>query len=255
MSGLVVLVLIVLLAFSSISLLLAGAFPASRTAATHATGALLADLGMAPLGNFHIERRPRGGKWLRFDAVIVNVGDGPFQALGHTRQSNGELLVDQQIRNSDGTWASQPTAYRMYWSGDGHNHWHVRDLEGYVLQNTAATVKRTGAKHGFCFFDNYEYALALPDAPGSPQYTRCGFGASDASVTMGLSIGWGDLYNWNLPDQYIDITNLPAGEYTLTATADVQGFFAESNETNNSTTATIRLTKNGVSIVDPGTGP
>jgi hypothetical protein len=234
----------------AVSLLVSG-----QARATHATGTLLPDLGMAPLGNFRIERRPRGGQWLRFDAVIVNVGDGPFQAHGHSAQTNGDLLVDQQLRNSDGSWTSQPTDYRMYWSGDGHHHWHVRDLEGYVLQNTAATLKRTGAKHGFCFFDNYRYALGLPDAPQSPVYSACGTGPSDSAVTMGLSIGWGDLYNWNLPDQYIDITGLPAGEYSITATADVQRYFVESNETNNSTTAVIRITKKGVQVVDSGAGP
>ena len=228
--------------------------------ANHIQGtALLPDLGMAPLANFSLQRRPRGGMWLRFDAIIVNVGDGPFQAFGHTRQASGELLVDQQVLTlgTDGsrTWSSTPTAYRMYWSGDGHSHWHVRDLEEYALQNTNATIKRTGAKHGFCFFDNYQYDLALADAPASRAYTRCGFSSADTEVAMGLSIGWGDLYNASLPDQYIDISGLPAGEYTITATADAQRLFAEVNESNNSTTATIRITKKGVQVIDPGTGP
>lgn len=217
---------------------------------------------MAPLQNFSLQRRPRGGLWLRFDAIIVNVGVGPFQARGHSRQPNGELLVDQEIltlaEDGSASWTSTPTAYPMYWSGDGHNHWHVRDLEEYVLENTNpsdAPVMRTGEKHGFCFFDNYEYDLALADAPSSRQYTRCGYSAADTEVTMGLSIGWGDLYDASLPDQYIDITGLPAGEYAITATADAQRLFAESNEENNSTTAIIRITKKGVEVVERGTGP
>lgn len=240
--------------------LFAGSVAPGAVGANHITGAaLLPDLGMAPLQNFSLQRRPRGGMWLRFDAIIVNVGDGPFQAHGHSRQPDGDLLVDQQVLtiNGDGSrsWASNLTDYRMYWSGDGHSHWHVRDLEGYVLQNTNATIKRTGEKHGFCFFDNYQYDLGLPDAPASRAYTRCGFGSADAEVSMGLSIGWGDLYNASLPDQYIDISGLPAGEYTITATADVQQLFTELDETNNSTTATIRVNKKGVTVLDPGTGP
>ncbi len=77
----------------------------------------------------------------------------------------------------------------------------------------------------------------------------------DGSVRMGLSVGWGDKYPYYLVDQYIDIGGLPAGEYTVTATADWDHWFTESNTTNNSTTARIRLSKNGVTVLDPGTGP
>ncbi len=69
---------------------------------------------------------------------------------------------------------------------------------------------------------------------------------------MGLSIGWGDKYTWKLPDQYIDITGLPSGEYTLTATADAQGFLRERCEANNTTTAVLRITGSSVSIVNAG---
>lgn len=41
----------------------------------------------------------------------------------------------------------------------------------------------------------------------------------------------------------------------MTATADWAGWFVESNTANNSTTARIRLSKNGVTVLDPGTGP
>lgn len=242
--------------------LVGGSLAPATVVADHITGGeLLPDLGMAPLANFSLQRRPRGGMWLRFDAIIVNVGDGPFRAYGHSRQENNELLVDQRIwtiTDGTGAWVGESTEYRMYWSGDGHNHWHVRDLERYILENTNpsdAPVMRTGAKHGFCFFDNYAYNLGLADAPATRQYTRCGYTSADTAVTMGLSIGWGDLYNASLPDQYIDITGLPAGEYSITATADVQRLFRESNEGNNSTTAIIRITKKGVQVIDPGTGP
>ncbi|MGI8998961.1 MAG: S-layer homology domain-containing protein, partial [Candidatus Limnocylindria bacterium] len=139
--------------------------------------------------------------------------------------------------------------------GDGHNHWHVRDLATYELQNTAATIKRTGEKRGFCFFDNEEFDLTKPDAPQWPQYAveDCGK-LADTSITMGLSIGWGDRYAYTLPDQYINITGLPSGEYTLTATADDQGFLRERCEANNSTTAVLRITGSTVDVVS-SSGP
>jgi hypothetical protein len=211
---------------------------------------------MAPLTNFSVERRPKGVRLLRFNTVVVNVGAGPFQVFGHSRQSNGELLVDQQIRDG-ANWTTDPTPYRMYFAGDGHLHWHVRDLETYELRNATApnaVPLRTGAKHGFCFYDNTRYRLSLTGAPQNPVYTRCGFTAADTTAIFGLSVGWGDTYTASLPDQYIDISGLPYGEYLLTATADAQNWFMESNNANNSTTVRIRIDRKGVTILDPGVG-
>jgi hypothetical protein len=145
----------------------------------------------------------------------------------------------------------------MYWSGDGHNHMHVRDLQEYVLVSQNGLVRRYGEKHGFCFWDNYRYNLSLPGAPANPGYTgsnSCQV-LADGTVAMGLSVGWGDQYPYYLVDQYINISGLPAGEYTVTATADWAGWFVESSTANNSTTARIRLSKNGVVVLDPGAGP
>ncbi len=50
----------------------------------------------------------------------------------------------------------------------------------------------------------------MTGAPESAVYTGCGY-QSALSVTMGLSIGWGDAYYSTLPDQYIDITGLSSG--------------------------------------------
>jgi hypothetical protein len=221
---------------------------------TAAATPLMPDLGMARLRNFSVETTTAGQTRLRFTTIIINIGDGPFQVSGHDRQANGEMLVDQQTRNSDGSWTTDPTDYRMYFAGDGHNHWHVRDLETYELQNTAATIKRTGEKHGFCFFDNYAFDLTLPGAPQSAVYPKSGCGKATATaVTTGVSIGWGDKYAYKLPDQYIDITNLPSGQYTLTATADAQNGFTERCEGNNTTTTVLQITGQSVSVVTQGT--
>ncbi|MEK6191910.1 MAG: lysyl oxidase family protein [Chloroflexota bacterium] len=240
----------------SLALLAATGLAPFQASATHTGAALLPDLGMAQLTNFSVERRPHGARWLRFTTVVVNVGAGPFQVYGHTSQPNGELRVDQQIREGL-TWTSDPTPYRMYFAGDGHLHWHLRDLETYELRNATAPNApplRTGAKHGFCFFDNTRYRLSLPGAPQSLVYSRCGFGSADTTVTFGLSVGWGDTYPSHLVDQYIDISGLPFGEYEITATADAQNWLLESNDANNGTTAIIRITRKGVTILDPGVG-
>jgi hypothetical protein len=64
---------------------------------------------------------------------------------------------------------------------------------------------------------------------------------------MGLSVAWRDVYSASLPNQYIDITELPAGRYRLWAEADPvgtdrsTGWFVESDETNNVTWVDFEL--------------
>jgi hypothetical protein len=237
-----------LLSIAAALALLSAAIPSSL----HAVAPILPDLGMAELRGFSVEVAGSQTQ-LRFTAIIINVGQGPFQVFGHDK-TNGEFFVDQQIKNSDGSWTSQSTQARMYFAGDGHNHWHLRDLESYEFQSTTNSTNRAGEKHGFCFFDNYVHDLSLPGAPQSLQYPKGMCGKIDSTqVTTGLSVGYGDRYTKNLPDQYINITGLPAGDYTLTATADANHQFTELCENNNSTTVVIRLkATGGVKVLDHG---
>jgi hypothetical protein len=34
-------------------------------------------------------------------------------------------------------------------------------------------------------------------------------------VTEGITPGWGDVYTWDTPDQYIDVTHVPTGTYDV----------------------------------------
>ena len=137
----------------------------------------------------------------------------------------------------------------MYYAGDGHNHWHLKDLESYTLTRLDNGVKvGTGAKEGFCFSDNYRFGSTT-----DPFYTTCGSHQPDAlAVTAGLSRGWGDKYGYTTVDQYIDVTNLTSGRYRLTATADQANQFQESADTNNSTWANVQLKGGTVSVLRYG---
>jgi hypothetical protein len=211
---------------------------------------LLPDLGMARLTDFRI-RETGGERRLRFTSIIVNVGRGPLQVIGHDRLPNDMLQVDQQILRTDGNWDRRETGYRMFFAGDGHNHWHVRNLERYVLKRVGNANQRTGEKHGFCFFDNHEWNLDLPGAPQEKVYSGCG-DFTDPEVTAGISVGWADRYSAGFVNQYIIIDGLPDGRYTLSATADALGMLRERCEGNNRTIALIRIRDREVRVLDPG---
>ena len=123
----------------------------------------------------------------------------------------------------------------MIWGGDGHNHWHVREIETHWLETLdGSEAIGTIVKPGFCFFDTSEHDRALPGAPERAVWsaTECG-SRDDTSVVMGLSVGWGDTYEWHLFDQHIDVTDIEPGRYRIRAVADPQDWFMESDETNN----------------------
>jgi hypothetical protein len=214
----------------------------------------LPDLGMAPLTDLGIDTTTLSGRrLLRFTTVIVNVGQGPFETIG-SRPDTGtsQMTVRQRIYDDAGGARDSSTPTVMFFAGDGHDHWHVRDAEGYELRRLDNGRRvGTGAKHGFCYYDNTPYRLGLPGAPLWSIYGHCG-GAGDLTVTTGLSVGWGDTYPASIALQWIDITGLKSGRYRLTATADPAGWFLETSEANNATWLDIKLTGAGVSVLARG---
>jgi hypothetical protein len=204
------------------------------------------DLGMARLSNISLSRT--GGRaLLRFSATVVNVGQGDFMLHAERGSTSGAFSVVQRIAADGGGTTDVSTTAQLVFGGDGHNHWHVKDLQRYELQRLDNGVKvGTSAKSGFCFFDTTAYRLSLPGAPQQRVYGGAGCGStSSLSVDMGLSVGWGDTYSWQLPDQFIDVTGLTAGRYRLVATADPDQMFVEGSEANNLTWVDVQLNGKG----------
>lgn len=211
------------------------------------------DLAMARLSDIDIVNA-NGQLQLRFSATIVNVGQGALELNATRPDAASPFSVVQKVYGSSGSSTFSIPGASLIWGGDGHSHWHVRDLETYDLERSDNGVKvGTGMKGGFCFFDTTTFNTGLPGAPAAAVYapgTVCGQNDQNvSSLRMGISVGWGDRYGSTLRDQYIDVTNLTSGNYRLNATADLAGQFFESNETNNATWVDLKL-----QISDKGKG-
>lgn len=205
---------------------------------------LMPDLGLARLSGLSVENTSDGRRLLRYSTTIVNVGSGPFEAHGQRASTNdSQMTVFQRIFDDSGGWRDASTGAVAVFGGDGHHHWHVRDLQTAELVRLDNGIKvGTSAKRGFCFWDNRSYRLTLEGAPPSPVYDESGCGdESSLETAMGQSVGWGDIYPAWLPDQYIDITGLGPGRYRLIVTADGFGWFDEADESNNFTWVDIQL--------------
>jgi hypothetical protein len=241
---------------------------------------LLPDLQMAPPANPIIDRTLIPGRTLlHFDATMVNKGKGAFEVDASRPDTSNPIMggctvatatctpTQQRIFSSDGssrlvtiTRPSNPTAY---WH-ETHNHWHIDQVERYVLLRSNGSVVGYDEKHGFCFFDDAAYAPTLPGAPAQPYYVNgqntCGYtdgigGSSSLSTTQGLSVGYSDSYHTWTPGQYIDITGVRNGTYTLVEVVDPNGWFKETNKANNLSWARLAISGGSVSVVATSKAP
>jgi hypothetical protein len=81
-----------------------------------------------------------------------------------------------------------------------HGHWHYDSYAEYLLFDQNGTALPIGMKNGFCVMD------LICEHGGTAQY-GCG--------NMGITAGCGDIYDRGLMCQWIDVTTVPDGNYTM----------------------------------------
>lgn len=177
----------------------------------------------------------------RFDAVIFNRGG----ALDMFRDPSSGKVVQAIWPNGVPAATPQPTqppsgtgltleprtgAKFKYVFGHDHNHFHLQAAAKYVLR-VPGLGELLSAKVGFCLEDDW-------GTPTNQYYPAgmgwCGRGQPKATFFReGISPNSGDLYNSQIDAQWIDVSGLRAGSYTLSSTVNPLGFIDESNRSNN----------------------
>jgi hypothetical protein len=233
----------IVLAAAAVSLLATIAPAAPAKAATERAP----DLKSARITDLRIVRTASGRRLLRFTSMMWNRGAGPFELLSTRPNRSTPWDVDQIIYDSDGGHRRVQTPAALAFAGDGHDHWHVKRMMSYHLWGGGGTLH--DKKIGFCFFDTNLVRPELPRSPSRVVYrqSKCG-GRTALRTRTGLSVGWGDKYPWNFAYQWIDITGMPGGTYTLRAVVDLYDYFEESTETNNCAWARIRFGSSGRTV-------
>lgn len=207
----------------------------------------LPDLKIGRVTDFSIQRTASGRRLLRFSGMMMNVGRGPLEIRGRRASTKKPWIVEQVIYRTNGTKRRVRTTATMRYAGDGHNHWHVRQMMSYHLWSTHGTSR--DAKIGFCFFDTNRRTISLPGAPRARKYGKNGCGTRGSLHTSnGISVGWADLYPAKFAFQWIDITGLPAGTYMVRGAVDLYDKFQESSETNNCTWSRISFKATGSKV-------
>lgn len=187
-----------------------------------------------------------GRSTLRFSTTSWNGGTGPLElAAGEVETGSGKLRVYQVVYQSGGSSILHFAGAFEY--HPAHDHMHFNDFALYTLQpvNAPGGSSRTGVKTTFCVLDTTAVNLALPGAPGSPFYSRCG------RDLQGISVGWGDTYGAHLAGQEIDFTGNADGIYQLKIEVDPKKVLVETNENDNVSCVLLSIRKpSTVTVLD-----
>lgn len=209
---------------------------------------------------------------LRLTTGPLNVGEGPFVKKFTFDADLASGKVDpetlrgpsvQVVYHADGTKTTRPSGTYSFHKTHGHFH-----DEGILTYEAFAVVGGAdgkelrpagiGTKSGFCPADQLfgEWRSFTQAASGEfgEGDTVSGSCFSPTDGTFALSKGWGDIYRWQRPGQFVEWAGNPDGYYVIRATVDKGDHTLESDETDNSSYAFIRVIGRRVELIERGQG-
>ncbi|MDQ1694692.1 MAG: hypothetical protein QOJ03_45 [Frankiaceae bacterium] len=227
-------------------------------------------LGASTPNSCYTDETARTGatRCLRFTSEIDNTGMGllhlriPWAAAASGAPQSGfapgECHAQQVITMTDGSQRIRPAGPCEF--HQAHAHFHYMDLVEYSLHRVTA-AGRTGAtvarslKESFCLADDgyFGFAHRAPNGPrtyvGQPDCnipSPSGATSGNAWVNEGITPGWGDIYTWDTPDQFIDISDVRPGVYDIVSRANPVHKLELAGNTDPCATTRIRLTATAV---------
>jgi hypothetical protein len=200
---------------------------------------------------------------LRVTIASVNVGVGPVEVKARKKDCDG-----------DGSFANDRTAFQhVYQDADGdgafrrsvdttfstvrvgcfrfdehHQHWHFKNFARFELARMSdGQVVAAHEKVGFCLLDSDQPYPGIPGSPADGYYRSC-----QPDKPQGLSAGWSDVYDAGLPGQFVDVTNVPDGDYCFSSTVNPARRLVEAEVGDNTATQALRLDGGSVTPLSRG---
>ena len=111
-----------------------------------------------------------------------------------------------------------------------HGHYHFDSYAEYELRADDGSVVAEGHKQAFCLLDFYRY-------PGEDDDRGAVYGCDD----QGIQRDWQDVYGEALDCQWVDVTDVPAGDYVLHIALNTEHILLESDYTDNEADVTVTI--------------
>jgi hypothetical protein len=203
---------------------------------------------------------------LRFDNNIRNVGDGPLVLrFDYTPDAfAGNCNMQQEILSTNATVTDRGAGPCVFHAQ--HAHFHYQNMGQYRLYAVDSKGSPGGQpvaasnKVGFCTIDVDDYGFGSPpdlQRPRTYSFPTCNipnayttqlptsspYGPGGVPEYMGISPGWGDVYTWDLPQQYIDISkNVPDGVYEVVSRSNFDGQLLTADRSEETGITCVRIT-------------
>lgn len=202
---------------------------------------------MSAPSRLHIDRATAPGRvLLRASSSINNRGRGPLEVRAHRTGTHSWAVYQTMYRRAGRPrlFRSRATIVLKYVPGErygygnvgGEQYWKFQHAAAFELWSIDARFKalqlvRTGPKVDYCLRD---LVRSRPSgrSPSSPVYPACSRDPYIRRDVLGTSVGWSDVYPYEYPQQWIDVTHLH-GRFAYVQIADPNGLLLESNHRNN----------------------
>jgi hypothetical protein len=177
--------------------------------------------------HWSIDRTTSPGRaLLRIATISANVGTGPLVVLGVDQRDGLYAGVVQRIFDRSGGYLD--TASGTFEFSKSHKHVHLEAFEEIRLIGSNGQVA-SARKLSFCLTDVMPTTPEVREAPISIDLKLFDCGVAQ----QGINVGMADYYGPALPDQFVDVTGLAPGEYTVEIAVDPDGVIVEADESNN----------------------
>jgi hypothetical protein len=144
-----------------------------------------------------------------------------------------------------------------------HAHFHYQNMGRYYLYPVNRAGRREpfpvvqSKKVGFCAIDVDYFGFGRADsAPRTHSFPTCNV-PSETTPTgvweyMGIGRGWGDVYTWDLPSQYLEISGVPDGVYDVVSVANPDHGVLVQTHSGEVSATRVRLTGTTVKVIRTG---
>ena len=208
---------------------------------------------LVPTNRISIAQPTASTRTLDFAHITWNAGAGPLEIRPQYNSATGLALATQALYTLTGpsTWSfvkTVPIVKPMVWDPPTDYRF---PLTGFGLYSVGTgggvgTLLATSPKVDFCMTpDAFVGGVPNTTASPSPAESNCG----NPNGVLGLSVGWGDQYDYTDAGNNIDITNLPNGTYWLRAQADPGNYFTQAGPNQSVTDTEITISGTNVTVL------